>query len=126
MEVEDQDRVVSAGKTRTRTLPFAISVWGLAEGEEGRGWRLLNFRLQAARVLGNLSVGPSPTSAPSRPRAHQVHPGGMGSLPPSWRQQLVPTTPTPQHGCILKSHLLWHPTPVFLPGEAHGQRSPAG
>ena len=21
---------------------------------------------------------------------------------------------------------VWHPTPVFLPGESHGQRSPAG
>ena len=37
MEVEDQDRVISAGKFRTRTLPFAISLWGLAEGEEERG-----------------------------------------------------------------------------------------
>lgn len=58
MEVEDQDRVICAGKFRTRTLPFAISLWGLAEGEEERGWRLLNLRLQATRVLGNLSVGP--------------------------------------------------------------------
>ena len=28
--------------------------------------------------------------------------------------------------CILDSRKEWHPTPVFLPGESHGQRSLGG
>ena len=32
----------------------------------------------------------------------------------------------PESGRFPQDPLKWHPTPVFLPGKSHGQRSPAG
>ena len=93
---------------------------GPGGGRGGKGLAPLKFKASGHQGSRKPQCWPLTHRCPQQTTGAPGPPGWDGQSPSILATAAGPHHPHSPHGCILKSHLLWHPTPVFLPGEAHG------